>query len=192
MLAFLKGNITDIFSDRIYLDVNGIGYEVFCSRNTLNHYTVDSEAKIYVYLYITDGAVSLYGFYSTEEKETFKQLNSISRIGPKLATSILSYLTPDDINTAILTENATALSSVPGLGKKTAQRLILELKEKVSGTTVVNTNLENIGYNMISDAVEALVALGFDGLSASKAVTSVKDAGTVEDLIKAALKQLSN
>ena len=192
MLAYLNGYITDAFPDRVYLDVNNVGYEVFCSRNTLDRVSLHTDVRMYIYLYLTEGAVALYGFSTPDEKESFKQLTSISRIGPKLAMSILSYLTPEDINTAILTENAAAFSSVPGLGKKTAQRLILEMKEKVSGIPVMNTSTGSGGYNMISDAVEALVALGFDGLSASKAVTSVKDAGTVEDIIKAALRQLSN
>ena len=137
--------------------------------------------------------MALYGFYDTEERDMFRQLLGVTRVGPKLALAILSQLTPKDVAGAVVTNNAAAFDRVPGLGRKTAQRLLLELKEKVGAEAMLGAPSGDApkASELASEAVAALVSLGYDGLAASRAVTAVEGAGSVEELITKALRKLA-
>lgn len=193
MYEYIKGVITEIAEDFAVCESFGSGYLIFCSSNTQKKLTLNKEALLYIHFHIADDTIALYGFYSRQEREMFRKLLSVSRIGKKIALSVLSVMTPDDIALAVATDNAAAFDSVSGMGRKTAQRVILELKEKVSLSNAGIKNAESGKTALRSEAVEALVALGYDGLSAGKAVGSVDDASfeTVESLIKKALVIIS-
>ena len=136
----------------------------------------------------------MYGFYTKEEREMFRRLIAVNRVGPKLALSILSKLSPRDIAMAIVTQNAAAFDRIPGLGKKTAARLLLELKEKVSEEEMASSSaaIPSAGgsMDMRAEAIAALVALGYDGVSAGRAVSAVGECGRVEDMITMALREM--
>ena len=197
MYAYLKGTVDDVLPDRTVIDCGGVGYEVFTSSNTQRQLTVGQTAKLYTYLHLAEGVMALYGFFDTEEREMFKKLISVSRIGPKLAMSVLSSMTPSDVSAAVVTDNAAAFDHVSGMGKKTAQRVILELKERVQeaalkgGASAAYGQAADDGNAMRAEAVAALVSLGYDGLSASRAVTAIETADSVETLLKQALKSLA-
>lgn len=192
MYEYISGKIADIGPDYAVVDVNGVGYYLCCSATTLQQLSIGNMGKLFTYLYVAEDQMSLYGFGNYEEREMFKKLIGISRIGKKTAISILSSLTPNEIILAVQTDNAKAFDKIAGMGRKTAQRLILELKEKVDESISVAQNDEKtIREASMHDAIEALIALGYDGAVAGRAVGSVKDFDSVEQLIKAALSVLS-
>lgn len=195
MFSYIKGIVAEVSYDRAVIETGGVGFELMASSNTLKKLLVGSEGKLYTHLYLAEGIMALYGFYDPEEKEMFRKLIGVTRVGPKLALAVLSNLTPNDIAAAIVTENASALSKVPGMGKKTAQRVLLELKENVAAEDMLGIAPKAGDVPGASDfridAVAALVSLGYDGLSASRAVTAVKEASTVEELITKALRSLA-
>lgn len=136
--------------------------------------------------------MALYGFKTTEERAMFRRLIAVTRVGPKLALSVLGVLSVSDIAAAILTDNAAAFDRVPGMGRKTAARVLLELKEKVSADEMtVGASSAPGRMDMRGEAVAALVSLGYDGVSAGRAVAAVQDAEKVEDMIMAALRELA-
>jgi len=191
MYAYLQGTISELAADRAVMEAGGVGYELFCSSLTLRRLIVDEKAKLYTHLHLAEGIMALYGFFDTEEKEMFRRLLSVTRVGPKLALSVLSILTPADVAAAIVTDNAAAFDRVIGMGRKTAQRVLLELKERVGAEQMFGSGTDTDGRDIRAEAVAALVSLGYDGLSASRAITAVKDADSVESLITAALKALA-
>ena len=192
MYAYLNGIVAQKLIDKVYLDVNGVGYEVFCSQNTLDELDQGENRILYTYLYLAEGVMNLYGFADIQEKDMFRQLLAVSRVGPKLAIAVLSRMKPQDVTNAVITDNPAAFDGVSGMGRKTAQRVILELKGKISdGETLPVARTGSAESDYYSDAIAALIALGYDGLSASRAVTSVKDASSAEDLIRKALRFLS-
>ncbi|MBQ1770987.1 MAG: Holliday junction branch migration protein RuvA [Clostridia bacterium] len=192
MYAYLNGTVAQKLIDKIYLDVNGVGFEVFCSQNTLDSLVQGETRLVYTYLYLAEGVMNLYGFADLAEKDMFRQLIGVTRVGPKLALSVLSRMKPQDITNAVITDNPAAFDGVSGMGRKTAQRVILELKGKISeGETLPVGPSGPTESDFYSDAIAALIALGYDGLSASRAVTSVKDAQSAEDMIRKALRFLS-
>lgn len=199
MFAFLEGIADSIDADRVIINVSGVGYELLCSRNTLDRIGKDEVVRLYTHFQLSQDAVALYGFVTQEERAMFRQLITVSKIGPRTALSALSVLTPSDITSAIVTENAAAFEGVPGIGKKTAARLLLELKEKISLNDIITANARVETKNAISasnamrsEAVAALMALGYDGVSAGRAVNAVDDCERVEDMITAALKAMPN
>ena len=194
MYAYINGIADGVFTDRAVIEAGGVGYELFCSALTLKKVIAGRPAKLYTHLYLAEGVMTLYGFFDPAEREMFRRLIGITRVGPKLALAVLSYLTPSDVAAAVLTQNASAFSRVPGMGKKTAERVLLELKEKIDtselgGATETVTDAVT-GADIRTEAVAALVALGYDGLSASRAVTAAGNAETVEQLISQSLRQL--
>lgn len=194
MYSYINGYIVEKGSDYIVSDVGGIGYMIYCSGNTLSKIQIDTKVKLYIHYHVAEDVNALYGFYTDAEREMFRKLISVSRVGRKIALGVLSVLTPDDISMAVVTENEKAFDNVPGMGRKTAQRVILELKEKIDmpqySASVQGS--ENKDYEK-SSAIEALIALGYDGLSAGRAVSAVTDSdySTVEELIKKALAVIS-
>ena len=131
MYAHIKGNVEEIYADRVVIEAAGVGYELVCSKMTLKRLCEGKTAKLFVHFHLSQDSVALYGFFDAEERAMFRKLISVSRIGPKVALAVLSVLTPSDVALAVLTDNTAAFDGVAGMGKKTAARVILELKEKV-------------------------------------------------------------
>ena len=195
MYAYIRGIVSDIAADRAVLEAAGVGYELFAGRKTLDKLILGEEAKLYTHLHLAEGVQALYGFYDPEEREMFRRLIGITRVGPKLAVSVLSVMEPSDVISAVVTDNPAAFDTVQGMGRKMAQRVILELKEQVKDAPVpVKAGPAipmNVPENIRSEAVQALVALGYDGLTASRAISAVEEAKNVEELITKALRKLA-
>lgn len=193
MFAYIHGRVDELLPDRAILEAGGVGYELLCSTATLKLLKAGAEAKLYVHFYMAQDSLAFYGFATQEERAMFRRLIAVTRVGPKLALSVLSCLSVNDVAAAILTENAAALARVPGMGKKTAARLLLELKEKVTEDMgpAGSLNGEGVALDMRAEATAALVALGYDGLVAGRAVASAPDCERVEDMITAALRSLA-
>ena len=196
MYAYIRGIVSDIAADRAVIEAAGVGYELFAGRKTLEKLILGEEAKLFTHLHLAEGVQALYGFYSQEERAMFRRLIGITRVGPKLAVSVLSVMEPADVISAVITDNPAAFDQIQGMGRKMAQRVILELKEQVkdvplpSGKTGQAAAV-NVAENIRAEAVQALVALGYDGLTASRAVSAVEEARNVEELITRALRQLA-
>lgn len=201
MYAYIKGELAEINTDHIVIEAGGIGYQVFISLQTFDYLpSVGENLKIYTYLYLREDAMILYGFLTKDDLELFKLLISVSGIGPKGGLAILSTLEADDLRFAILSGDAKAISKAPGVGGKTAQRVILELKDKLSledafeaKTEHVQKNAAAAGGSVKNDAVMALTALGYSSTESLKAVSAVEitEDMDVEEVLKAALKYLS-
>ena len=195
MYAYIKGIVDETTADRAIIEAGGVGYELFCSTITLKTLILGEEAKLYTHLHLAEGVQALYGFADTEERDMFRKLLNVSRIGPKLAISVLSSMTPDDIRAAIVTDNPAAFDRVVGMGRKTAQRVILELGETIRQETTgmapkPKTETASSLPSMQTEAVAALTTLGYDGLTASRAVAKIKEATSVEELITKALRSM--
>ena len=195
MIAFLEGKLALKEPTHVIIDVNGVGYEVKISLSTFGKIKDKEAVRLATWLHIKEDAHTLYGFAQPEEKKVFLQLISVSGIGPAIALTALSSMDPDEIRSAILAENAGTIESIKGIGKKTAQRLILELKDKIGKETVPSTpgTLSVSSHNTLrEEALSALVTLGIARNAAEKAVSHVlKQEGknvTLEELIKLALK----
>lgn len=200
MIAFLKGSVEEINEKSIVLDVNGVGYEVYVpSGNDFNRLNVGEMMKVYTYLQISENAVGLYGFFSKDELEMFKMLITVNGIGPKAAIAMLSSMTVNELRLAVLSEDDKTIAKTPGVGAKTAKKLILELKDKIHIEDALeefaepSSRSENITNDAVNEAVQALTALGYSGSDALKAVKLAKiSAGaSTEEILKAALKQLA-
>ena len=190
MYAYISGVVSETLADRAVVEAGGIGYELNCSGMTIRRLVTGERAKLFTHLHLAEGVMALYGFYDVEERDMFRRLLSVSRVGPKLALSVLGILTPSDVAAAVVTDNAAAFDRVPGMGRKTAQRVLLELKERVSASELgVGSGTDK--PDIRAEAVAALVSLGYDGLAAGKAVAAVGHADTVEALLTAALKALA-
>lgn len=201
MYAYIKGELAEINTDHIVIEAGGIGYQVFISLQTFDYLpSVGEDLKIYTYLYLREDAMILYGFLTKDDLELFKLLISVSGIGPKGGLAILSTLEADDLRFAILSGDAKSISKAPGVGGKTAQRVILELKDKLSledafeaKTEHVQKNAAAAGGSVKNDAVMALTALGYSSTESLKAVSAVEitEDMDVEEVLKAAVKHLS-
>lgn len=196
MIAYLDGKITYKSPTHIFVDVGGIAYDVQISLNTYGVIESLDTTKLFTQLIVRDDAHTLFGFHTIEEKELFNKLISVSGIGPNTARVILSYMTPKETVSAILTDNVAAFKKVKGVGPKTAQRIILDLKDKVAKNASDMPDLESLTSPSIRDeAIAALLALGFQKNQVNKAVDKAlsQDSGIdqVETLIKSTLRQLS-
>ena len=197
MITYLHGAITHKTPAFIYVDCNGVGYHVNISLNTYSKLENLEKIKIFTYLSIKEDEHSIYGFFDDDERTLFILLISVSGIGVNTARVILSYMTPDEVRTAIIHENAAALGRVKGIGPKTAKRIILDLKDKV----IKETGSEHVVLyspetkTIRHEALSALVALGFPKLVIEKQIKSITDKNPnieqVEDLIKQVLKQMN-
>ncbi len=201
MIAYVKGTLEDMSVDSVTIENNGIGYEILCSSYVIRRLPgLHQEVKLVTYLDVKEDSMKLYGFLTSQEKTLFKQLLQVSGIGPKGAMSILNELGPDNLVAAILASDSKAISKANGIGSKTAQKVVLELKDKVSlegsvfdqGGYNVDMDSTDEATNDISIAAQALVALGYSNTDALKAVKKVEgaDGMKTEDIIKAALKHL--
>jgi Holliday junction DNA helicase RuvA len=194
MIAYLSGKFSYKNPAVVYVDVQGIGYEVNISLNTYSHIQKLTEGKLYTYLQVKEDAHTLYGFFDTMEKEMFVMLISVSGVGAATARMMLSNMKPAEISKAIMQNNAAVLESVKGIGRKTAERLVLELKDKMSKLTTIAPGDTSVGNTLEQDALNALVALGiarpFAEQAIKKVVISEPATHTLEELIKKALKAI--
>jgi Holliday junction DNA helicase RuvA len=200
MYSYIKGILSDQDFDSIVVETGGIGYKIYTTGQTFRLLpAMGEEVKIYTYLHIREDAMLLYGFLSKDDLQIFKLLLGVSGIGPKGALAVLSVMTTDDLRFAILAGDAKAISKAPGVGAKTAQRLILELKDKLDLEEAFEQKSEHTAAaagNMAgvkSEAVQALSALGYASSDALKAVSQVEitEETTVEEILKAALKNMA-
>ncbi|MDR2047141.1 MAG: Holliday junction branch migration protein RuvA [Clostridiales bacterium] len=197
MFSYIRGKITDKEAGRITVENNGIGYEIFVSSNTLAYFNRGDEALIYTYFQVKQDGAALLGFQNKEEKNMFSRLITVNGIGPKNALAILSGITPCDLAFAVAKNDPALLAKVKGIGKKTAARIVLELKEKIvleDGEVAGGAGSDgngNLGGGT-DDAVVALQALGFARADALKAVgkAAALVSGT-ENIIRAALKLMN-
>lgn len=196
MIAFLVGTIEEKTENLLVVDVNGVGYELCISNNTLCALPMEGEtAKILTYLQVKEDGIALYGFATAEEKAMFLKLITVSGVGPKMAITILSGIKLSDLVVAIINEDANLLSKIKGLGKKTAERICLELKDKLSTTSIslgeASTLAETYNESALNDAVETLIALGVNKNEAYRLARSKATAETTaEEIILKVLKEL--
>lgn len=202
MISFIKGELAEIYEDMIVLENNGIGFNIRVPASLLSELgPVGDTVKVYTYLQVKEDDLSLFGFLTRDDLNVFKMLINVNGIGPKGALAILSTITPDDLRFAVLSDDVRLISSAPGIGAKTAQRLIIELKDKLKLSDAFETALNNNAakkdksaavMSARNDAMEALVALGYGSSEALKAVKQVEDAQNKdsETILKEALKRL--
>ncbi len=194
MIAYLTGKFAYKNTTVVYVDVNGVGYEVNISLNTWSQIQNLSEGKLFTYLQIKEDAHTLYGFFDLQEKEMFVLLIGVSGVGAATARMMLSSMKPDEISKAILQNNAKLLESVKGIGRKTAERLVLELRDKVNKQSFDHNISPGKDNSLEQDALNALVALGISKPVAEQSINKIIRAETsithLEDLIKKALKAI--
>lgn len=194
MIAFVRGQFAVKTPARIVVDVNGVGYDLQVSLNTYSAISNKESGLLFTYLHITENAHTLFGFAELAEKEMFLQLISVSGVGAATARMMLSGMKPDEIARAIVQGNTKQLESIKGIGKKSAERLIVELKDKLAKQPLEGNTTAGFQQSAETDAVQALVALGIGRAMAEQAVkktiASVDETGALEDIIKQALKNL--
>lgn len=201
MYAYIKGELTERKPGQIVIETSGIGYRIFITGQTYEQLpATGEELKVYTYLYLREDAMILYGFLNQDDLELFKLLLGVSGIGPKGAIAVLSVLSADDLRFAILSGDAKTISKAQGVGTKTAQRVVLELKDKLSLEDAIekksehmNSEAFNQNHQIKNDAVLALTALGYTSTESMKAVSNVTitEDMSVEDVLKQALKQMA-
>ena len=194
MYAYLEGKFTMKNPAQVYVDIHGVGYELNISLNTYAHIQNLEQGKLYTYLQIKEDGHTLYGFFDKGEKEMFVQLISVSGVGAATARMMLSHLKPDEVSKAIVQNNVKLLESVKGIGKKTAERLVLELRDKVNKAATDLTIPATAGNRLQQDALNALVSLGISRPQAETAIQKIiqvdSDITNLEELIKKALKAI--
>ena len=196
MIGYVKGKVTGIFDDFCFLETAGIGYRIFISGRDRMDLHAGDEVRLWTYLAVREDALTLYGFTTEEAYELFVQLISVSKIGPKVAMGILTAATPDAFSRAIMMKDVAALTKLPGIGKKTAEHLILELKDKLGslGTEDVdsgNNILVSDDGGIIGEAVSALRSLGYEAGEVTGIVTKLApDYADPASLIGAALREI--
>lgn len=188
MIAKLDGNITDIFDSFIILSCGGVGYKVTLPLSLLNQAKVGQKAVYYIYTHVKEDALSLYGFNSKKELEFFEMLLGISNIGPKTAISVLNLGSVDEIISAIVKADSNYFLQVPRIGRKNAQRIIVELREKIGALEEIDLTFAQSQEN--KDIIEALLSFGFTKKEIKEILAKLPQTGTVEEKIKMALKNL--
>lgn len=203
MIGYVKGIVTHLFTDNCFIDVQGVGYRVFIPNSTRQKLAVGQPATLFTYLNVREDALTLHGFYTQEEYELFLSLISVSGIGPKVAAGVLSTITPQNFRSAVSTNNAAMLTKLPGVGKKTAERIILELKDKmgistdfdpaIAGQPAAGTSPEG---DILQEAVQALAALGYNHAEITPVIKKIYEREgkaqsvlSLEQLIRFALKE---
>lgn len=190
MYAYITGHVTDTGTNYLVVETGGIGYQVFTNTRALSNVDKDN-AKLYTHFVVKEDEQSLYGFLTPQEKDMFIKLIAISGIGPKVALSVLTALTAGELAAAVISSDITALTSVSGVGRKTAERIILELRERVSNDNILADIGGAVPTSPEIEAVNALASLGYKRAEAQKAIASIRALGdTTEDLILLALKRL--
>jgi len=198
MFYYLEGLVTVIAQNLVVIDINGVGYACFTTLNTLSHLEANKKAKLYTYCNVKEDAFDIYGFYDASEKRAFEQLLSVSGVGPKAALSILSSASPELLALAIINDDESALTIAQGIGKKLAQRIMLELKDKVSKempalkatgyVTTGDSNAKPDGSKQ-RDAAAALAVLGYSQSEISAAMRNLDVNGSsVEEIVREVLR----
>ncbi len=198
MIGYLKGKVKLLTAEYVLLEVNGVGYEVVCSGAAFSALSGVAEGEVYTYLQVKEDGVTLFGFADMQEKDLFLKLTSVSSVGAKTAIAILSCMRPDEVYEAIATADTKRLAKAKGLGKKTAERIILELHGKISadqllgGSGQTSAPTAEVLSNDEEDVISALVGLGFTKQESVRGVQRAKATGavTVEDLLSAALRSM--
>lgn len=195
MINFIYGEIASKNENSVVLDHNGIGFEIFVSTSTLSLIgQIGEMARVFTYMNVKEDELSLYGFLSIEEKNMFLKIINVSGIGPKMALQILSGLSLSDLAVAIKNEDIKLLSTIKGLGKKTAERLALELKDKIDliGFAAQDTLVEDVNVDMVDEAMQALIALGINKNEAYRlAKLNAVGAESTEDIIRKTFQNLN-
>lgn len=200
MISFLNGEIDSIYDDRIVIEVNGIGYNVFMPYSQIEQLPGrGNKVKVYTFLNVREDAMHLYGFANRDDLDFFKLLIQVNGIGPKGALQLMSFLGTDNVKFAIMSSDAKSIAKAPGIGAKTAQRIILDLKDKIDlldtfehKLDVATESTQGLSDAM-AEAVEALTSLGYMRKDALKAVKEcgLDDTATVEDILKTALRNIA-
>ena len=200
MIAYLRGKVLTTTAETAILDVNGVGYEAYCSAGAFRKLIVGQVGELYTYLQVKEDGITLFGFESVKEKEMFLKLITVPNVGPKMGIAVFSSLSVDDFAQAIATADVKRLSAVKGLGKKTAEKIVLELHGKISAAEILSASGDDlssaaeapVGKLTASDeeAVSALMGLGFTRTESTQAVKKARDKGavTVEEVIMKALQ----
>jgi len=198
MFYYLKGTLNNLFTDFAVIDAGGVGYKLTVSKNTFASLSplYGKTAQLYTYMAVREDAVELYGFYTEDEHSAFKHLISVSGVGPKAAMSVLSTFTSDALATVVASGDAKTLSRTPGIGLKTAQKIILELKDKISGEIVSSAGGESsfaaAASGGGSEAVDTLAVLGYTRAEAVAALKGIDPTLPLETIIGEALKKLAS
>lgn len=202
MITYIRGILEGLEEDKVIVDVGGVGYGIYMAGTAMGRLpALGKEVKIHTHLHVKEDLMQLYGFLSRDELRVFRLLIGVSGIGPKGGLGILAQLTPDELRFAVMSKDIKAISAAPGIGKKTAEKLIVELKDKLKIEDVLDHQVEAANgaaedtvnaQGLQADAVQALTALGYGSTEALQAVRKVEvdESTTVEDLLKGALKYL--
>lgn len=197
MFHHIKGTVFHVDPSRVVLDNGGVGYSINTSFFSASAVKKGEEALFYTYLHVREDAMELYGFATEEELSCYKMLTSISGVGPKAALAILSVVTPEKLALCVISEDEKALTKAPGVGKKLAQRIILELKDKlaksqlsVSGTSGVELPQPEVNMGSAGEALAALTVLGYGRAEAAEALGGLDESLPVEELVRQCLKKL--
>ena len=203
MISYIKGTLEYVGDDFIIVESQNIGYEIKISMSAIQDLPcIGENIKMHTYLYVREDAMLLYGFITRDDLEVFKKLITVNGIGPKGALGVLSTITPDELRFAVIADDVKTISKAPGIGKKTAQKLILELKDKLKlkdysdsvGAEIEGNSQLALTSNAKNDAIAALVSLGYTSTEAVKAVRTLEitETTTAEDIIKGALGKLAS
>lgn len=200
MIAYVRGRVLVVTPETAIVDVNGIGYEIYCSGGAFRKITVGEIAELYTYLQVKEDGVTLFGFESPREKELFLKITSVSGVGPKLGISVLTGMTADEFTTAVATADVKRLSAAKGMGKKTAEKIVLELHGKISAAEVMSASQDAFETKIKEsatpinaqdeEAVAALMGLGFTKNESVQAVQRARENGAkdTEEIIRKALQ----
>lgn len=202
MISYIRGELVAVEDEKAIIDVMGVGYGVFMPAQAMQQLPpTGNEVKLHTYLNVKEDLMQLFGFLSRDDLNVFKLVIGVSGIGPKGGLNILSQLSPDELRFAVVASDVKAISATPGIGKKTAEKLIIELKDKLHIEDVVNRETGEVmevsssssSNEKQAEVAQALVSLGYDNTESLRAVRKVEDPGddlSVEDLLKQALKQM--
>lgn len=201
MIAHLKGELSAIYDDRIIIEVSGIGYNVLMPASSIASLPgIGNIVKIYTYLSVREDAMWLYGFTTKDELDLYKLLITVNGVGPKAALMLLSFMNGDDLKFAILSSDSKSISKAPGIGPKTAQRIIIDLKDKIDLLNTFESKLSTTTASNVpklseakTEAIDALVALGYSQKDAYAAVNGVElsEDASVEEILKQSLRNIS-
>ena len=187
MIGYLSGKIKSIYEDNCILNVNGVGYRIYLDNRTIETLKLNDEVEFHIHTAMREDSITLYGFLNKTDYELFEQLITVSSIGTKTALNMLSKISAKELTAAIQQEDINVLMNLPGIGKKSAQRLILELKDKFASIT----REQNISKQSQEEAAEALSALGYTNVEIAEVFKRVKNFMSTEELVKFALNELN-
>ncbi|HEY8443643.1 MAG TPA: Holliday junction branch migration protein RuvA [Clostridia bacterium] len=192
MFSFISGRVVEIGDNKIILENNGIGYEITASNDTISKCQNKSDVQLYIYMSVKEDGISLFGFYDKIEKEMFLRLITVTGIGPKLASNILSSIASQQLALKIASGDIGALSKIKGVGKKTAERIVVELKDKIAVEESADIQIQDAAAlpDNVNDAIFALMSLGMTKAEAVRAVNKVSDkTKSAEEILAEALKR---